>query len=300
MAAAEVAVVTDSTASLPAEVAAGLGITVVPLHVVVDGVDRLDDAVGSTDLAARMAAGRTVVTTSQPSTAELAAAMRAASQDGRRAVVAVHLSAELSGTVAGARRAAEQLAAEGIEVHVVDSRTVAGGTGLTAVAAAEAAAAGRTAPQVVAVARETAAKSTVLFAVPDLATLQRGGRMGTGAAFVGAALGIRPVLGIADGRIVVVETVRGLARARRRVLERAVQAAGGPRARVPHPPAVRVRLAVHHFGDHDAALALQEDLAEGLASTGALVAGALRSELTAVVGAHAGPRVVGVVVAPAG
>jgi len=294
-----VAVVTDSTASLPPDVAADLGVTVVPLHVVVDGQDRLDDGVGSAALAAQMANG-TTATTSQPSSAELARAYRAASEGGRRDVVAIHLSAELSGTVSGARRAAESLADEGIRVHVVDSRTVAGGTGLAAVASAEAALAGAGPSQVVAVARETAAKSTVLFVVPELTFLERGGRMTAGAALVGTALGIRPVLGIADGRIRVVETVRGRARARRRVLERAVQAAGGPGARVPHAPSQRVRVAVHHFGSAEEAVTLEDDLADALAGSGALVAGALRSEVTAVVGVHAGPGVLGVVVAPAG
>ncbi|MFH5823554.1 DegV family protein [Georgenia sp. AZ-5] len=293
----DVAVVTDSTASLPDDVARAYGITVVPLHVVVDGVQRGDDAAGSAALAERMAAGAEV-STSQPSAAELADAMRAAAR-GRREVVSIHLSGDLSGTVSGARQAAARLATEGVRVHVIDSRTVAGGTGLAAVAAAEAAAAGRRAEQVVAVARETAAKTTVLFVVPDLTFLQRGGRVGAGTAKIGTALGIRPVLGMADGRIVVVETVRGLARARRRVVARAAQAAGGPGARVPHPPAVRVRLAVHHFGAAEAAVELQEQLAAELAGTGAIVAETLRSELTAVVGAHVGPGVLGVVVAPA-
>src|SRR4051794_692456 len=184
-----VAVVTDSTASLPPDVAADLGVTVVPLHVVVDGQERLDDAAGSAALAAQMAHG-TTATTSQPSPAELASAYRAASDGGRRDVVAIHLSAELSGTVTGARGAAEALADEGIRVHVIDSRTVAGGTGLAVVAAAEAALGGAGPSQIVAVARETAAKSTVLFVVPELTFLERGGRMTAGAALVGTALGI--------------------------------------------------------------------------------------------------------------
>ncbi|WP_448072382.1 DegV family protein [Georgenia yuyongxinii] len=294
----DVVVVTDSTASLPPEVAAAYGVRVVPLHVVVDGADRLDDGLARADLVSKMTAGATV-TTSQPSVGELARAYRAAAQ-GRRAVVALHLSTELSGTAAGARQAAAVVGREGIDVHVLDTRTVAGGVGLAAVAAGEAAAAGGPVEQVLAVARETAAKSTVLFAVPDLTWLQRGGRIGSGAAFVGAALGIRPVLGIADGRITVLESVRGLARARRRVVARAVQAAGGPGAPVPHPPPVRVRLAVHHFGDVGRAVELQDELAQALAETGAIVAETLRSELTAVVGAHTGPGVLGVVVAPAG
>lgn len=295
MAERRVAVLTDSAASLPAEVAAERGITVVPLHVVLDGADLLDGDDVRARLAHRMREGATV-TTSQPSVPELAAAMRAALETADE-VVCLHLSAELSGTVEAARRAAAEVDAE--RLHVVDTRTVAGGVGLAALAAADAAAAGRDGRAVAAVAREVAAKSLLLFAVPDLGHLQRGGRLAAGPHLVGAALGIRPVLGIQDGRVSLVELARGMARARRRMVARAVRWAGGPGARVPHPPGERVRLAVHSFDAGDEARALQDLLAEEVAATGAVVGEIVRSEVTAVVGAHAGPGVLGVVVAPA-
>lgn len=291
-----VAVLTDSAASLPPEVAADRGIAVVPLHVVLDGEDLLDSAEVRVRLAARMREGA-AVGTSQPSVPELAAAMRAALDDGAEEVVCLHLAAELSGTVQAARHAAAEVEPE--RIHVVDTRTVAGGVGLAALAAADAAASGGGGRAVAAVAREVAAKSLLLFAVPDLQYLQRGGRLGTAPHHVGTALGIRPILGVQDGRITLVELSRGLARTRRRMVGRAVRWAGGPKARVPHPPAERVRLAVHSFDAGPEALALEDALAEEVAATGAVVGEVVRSEVTAVIGAHVGPGVLGVVVAPA-
>lgn len=295
-----VAVLTDSTASLPPEVASAHRITVVPLHVAVGGRETLDRAAEGAQVAAEMRSG-TRVTTSQPSVAELVAGMTEALGPDGAELVCVHLSGELSGTVEVSRQAAEEVMAErpGCRVQVVDTRTVAGGTGLTALAAAQAAERGRSGDAVAAVAREVAAKSLVLFAVPDLQHLLRGGRLRSATSVVGTALGIRPVLGIADGRVTVVEAVRGTARARRRMVARAVRWAGGPGAQVPHPPGERVRLAVHHFDAAEAAESLQDQLTAEVADTGAVVTEVVCSEVTAVVGAHAGPGVLAVVVAPA-
>ncbi len=300
---AGVVVITDSTASLPVERAAALGITVVPLRVVVDGDDLPDDGVTLTraDLADAMRAGATV-STSQPSAETFTEAMVAALDGGADAVVSLHISAELSGTGNTARLAAEEAARQrpGAQVHAVDTRTAAGGTGLAAIAAAEVAAAGGDVERVLAAAREVAARSRVFFVVADLHHLARGGRIGQARAFVGSALGIRPVLGIESGRIAVVETVRGAARARRRLVELAVRAAGGPGAVAPRGAAGPVRVAVHHFDSAVDAEELATMVRERLEETGAEVVEVLFSEVTAVIGAHTGPGVLGVVVAPAG
>ncbi|MEE6282447.1 DegV family protein [Georgenia sunbinii] len=295
-----VAIVTDSTASLPPELLGdGDGVTVVPLHVVVDGEDHHDDGVSITrgDLAERMRDGARV-TTSQPASRELARAMRDAVERGAQAVVAVHLSGELSGTAAQSRvAAAEVTAATGVPVHVVDTRTTAGGLGLAVVAAAEAAAGGDV-HRVLAVAREVGARSRVLFMVPDLQHLAHGGRMSAARASIGAALGVRPILTMVSGRIVVAELVRGAVRARRQLVELAARAAGGPGAAVPRGDGAPVRLVVHHFDAQDAAAELATALRERLQETGAMIDRLVIGEVTAVVGAHTGPGVVGVALAP--
>lgn len=293
-----VGVLTDSTASLSVGTAERLGIRVVPLRVLVDGADRPDDAASREALAAHLRGGGTA-TTSQPSRHVLAEAMEAVLDGGARAVVCVHLSAELSGTVDAAREVAAEVAARrGAPVHVVDTRTVAGGTGWAAVAAAERAARGADVAAVLAAARETAARSQVLFAVPDLHHLARGGRIGPARAYVGSALGVRPILTLRGGRLAVAEAARGAARTQRRIVELAVRTAGGPGAAAPRGDGGPVRVAVHHFAAPEAADRLAGALAERLAETGASVAGVVRSEVTAVVGAHTGPGVVGVALAP--
>src|SRR5699024_3425340 len=105
---APVAVLTDSTASLP-PTAAARGVRVVPLRVRLDGADHPDDALSRERLAAHLHDGGTA-TTSQPSGAALTTVMDAAVDDGAHALVSLHLSAELSGTVGVARRAAADVA----------------------------------------------------------------------------------------------------------------------------------------------------------------------------------------------
>src|SRR5699024_7173575 len=127
---------TDSSARLPAELRERWGIREVPLHILVDGedlrdgVDRIPDDVHQ----------RGDITTAAATLAELDVAYRQALADsGGDGVVAVHISAELSGTVS----AAEQTAADiGAAVRVVDSKSAAMGTGFVALAAARAAADG--------------------------------------------------------------------------------------------------------------------------------------------------------------
>src|SRR5687767_9744521 len=117
-----VKVVTDSTSYLPAGLAADSGIGVVPLHVVLGtrtGTEGVD--VSPAEVAAALTERRMKVSTSRPTPGELADAYRAA---GSACLVSVHLSSALSGTADAARLAAAEVAGEGIEVRVVDSRTI--------------------------------------------------------------------------------------------------------------------------------------------------------------------------------
>ncbi|MDQ2623834.1 MAG: DegV family protein, partial [Actinomycetota bacterium] len=110
------AIVTDSTASIPAELAATAGVRVVPLDVVIGG-ERLVEGEGDTDERLVRALDDGVrVSTSQPAPAAFARAYAAAATAGAKEIVSIHLSGELSGTF----RAAE-LAALGspVPVHLV-------------------------------------------------------------------------------------------------------------------------------------------------------------------------------------
>ncbi|GAB2755194.1 DegV family protein [Salinifilum aidingensis] len=277
-----VAVVTDSTAYLPAEPASRFGIGVVPLHVSIAGADPIAESeVVPADLARAMGRHQRV-TTSGATPDELAAAYAAALEGGADAVVAVHLSRHLSGTWDAARVAAERVGAD--RVRVVDSASAGMGVGFPALAAAEAAARGAPADEVERSASLAVARTTTLFTVPTLEHLRRGGRIGTAAAVFGTALSIKPVLHVEAGRIAPLEKVRTMSRAVTRLVERAEQAARGGDA--------PVRVAVHHLAAPERAAGLAERLREALPA----VVDCAVTEVGAVIGAHIGPGALGVVV----
>ena len=273
----QVAVVTDSTAYLPDGIAEERGITVVPLHVVLgswSGREALE--VSPADVATALRERRVHVTTSRPTPGQLAAAYRATGADQ---VVSVHLSSALSGTADSARVAARQVARD-IDVRVVDSGSIAMGLGFDVMAAAEAAHAGASLDDVAAAAAQ--ADTTTLFYVDTLEHLRRGGRVTATSALVGAALAVKPLLVVRDGEIALLEKVRTFSKARLRLTELVAEAAGdGP-----------VEIAIHHLAAPERAAQLEADVREAVPKLVQLYV----SEVGAVVGAHAGPGLLGVVV----
>src|SRR3712207_6019626 len=149
-----VAVVTDSTSYLPPELVERHGIEVVPLYVVFGG-DRTVPEIDISDYDAFFEELRTaekLPTTSQPSVGDFTAAFEPLLAEGRE-VVSIHISGGLSGTTEAARQAKQALERDGKggeRIEVVDSTTAAGGLGFMVLAAAKAAADGRSASEVAA------------------------------------------------------------------------------------------------------------------------------------------------------
>ena len=217
------AVVTDSTAYLPADVVERHALTVVPLQVVVGGKSLAEGVEVTSDEVAVALREWRPVTTSRPSPQTFAETYRSL---GTTEVVSVHLSADLSGTADAARIAARQVAGEGIAVTVVDSRSLGMGLGFVAVAAARAAVDGASADAVARVARRLAPEVAIWLYVDTLEYLRRGGRIGAAAAVVGSALSVKPLLHLVDGRLEPLERVRTTGRALARMEELAAREAG--------------------------------------------------------------------------
>jgi DegV family protein with EDD domain len=279
------AVVTDSTASLPPEVAAEHGVVVVPLQVVI-GAAVYDEGSPEATPAKVAAALREFlpVSTSRPAPAVMSAAYERLAADGAEHVLSIHLSAEMSGTVESARLAARDAT---VPVTVVDSRQVGVATGFAALSAVEVLVAGGTPEDAVRAALDRASASSSLFYVDTLEYLRRGGRIGAAAAIFGGALAVKPLLTIAEGRISTLEKVRTAGRALGRLEDLAVERAGdGP-----------VDVSVAHLADADRASTLAGRLRERLAANleGRDV---WCGELGAVLGAHVGPGMLAVCVAP--
>lgn len=275
-----VAVVTDSTAYLPDGLADRLSIRVVPLQVVLGGRSGAEGSeVTPAEVASALAAW-VPVSTSRPTPAQFAAVYRDALDRGASEVVSLHLSRELSGTWDSARLAAAEVGSD--RIRVVDSRSAAMGLGFAVLAAAESAAAGGTQEQVYEAAVGTAERTTTLFYVDTLEHLRRGGRIGAAQALLGTALSVKPILHVREGRIVPLEKVRTVSKGIARLEALAVAAAGDGPADV----------AVHHLAAAERATLLAERLRARLPEVRQFYA----SEVGAVVGAHVGPGVLGVVV----
>jgi DegV family protein with EDD domain len=274
-----IAVVTDSTAALPDAVVEKYDVTVVPLQVVLGGrVGAEGVEVSPADVAAALTA-RHAVSTSRPSPQAFAATYRRLADDGAAAIVSVHISAGLSGTVEAAMLAAAEAA---VPVRVIDSRSTAMGLGFPVLAAAEASTATATLDEIAAAAEAAARRTRTLFYVDSLDALRRGGRIGQAAAVVGSALMVKPLLQVADGRIALLEKVRTASKALARLEDLVAQeCAGGP-----------VDVAVHHLAAADRA----EDMARRLRARLPGVQSLHVSEVGAAVGAHVGVGLLGVVV----
>jgi DegV family protein with EDD domain len=274
-----VAVVTDSTAYLPAGSAELLDVQVVPLQVIVGGVVRAEgEEIGPGEVAAVLHRGHSV-STSRPSPSLFAAAYHRAFAAGATSIVSVQLSAAMSGTVDAARLAAADV---GGDIRVIDSRSVGMGMGFAVLAAADAAAAGADIEAVVETVTQTLGRTQAIFYVDTLEYLRRGGRIGAARALVGSALAVKPLLCLRDGRIEPLERVRTASRAIARLEELAVSmAADEP-----------VSIAVHHLDASPRAAQVVEALESRLPKAGEIIT----TEVGAVVGAHTGPGMLAIVV----
>lgn len=273
-----IAVVTDSAAALPPDwvhaFATDRRLTVVPMPVMIgdeifgEGEDDIGGAI-----AVALAAGKPV-RTSRPSPGQFEAAYRAVEAAGFEGIVSLHISGKLSGTADAARLAASRV---GIAVEVVDSGTVGLAQGFGVQAAVLAAAAALPLERVVRLCRSQLDRTKVLFYVPTLEQLRRGGRVGAAASWIGTMFAIKPILAVEDGMVVPLERVRSAPRAVARLVELAS-------VRLAELAPGRARLAVHHFGnEEEARRVLGELMASAPEGTEAVL-----TQLPAVLAAHSG------------
>jgi len=199
-------------------------------------------------------------------------------------VLSVHLSGDMSGTYESAQVAARDAS---LPVRAIDTRQLGMATGFAVLAAADVLDRGGSSEEAAGAALARADGTTSLFYVDTLEYLRRGGRIGAAAALLGSALAVKPLLEIVDGRIGTREKVRTSARALSRLEELAVAAAEDR----------QVDVAVAHLASVNRAETLAAHLGSRLADN---LCGRDVSvgEVGAVIGAHVGPGMVAVVVAP--
>jgi DegV family protein with EDD domain len=254
-------------------------LTVLGIPVLIDGAEyREGEDIGGEVIVRAIREGREVTTSGLPPE-ELRATYTRLLDEGASGIVSVHLSGRLSGTVAAAEAAA---AGFGGRVAVVDSLGAGMGVGYPALAALDAAEQGAELLIAAAAAQTAIGRTSTYFYLDTLEYLRRGGRISAARAIVGTALSVKPILGVEDGRIDVVEKVRTPTRGLQRLAALAVADAGE----------AEVEMTVHHLA--------AERRAEALAGwLGERFEGRLRridvTEVGAAVGAHCGPGLVGVI-----
>jgi DegV family protein with EDD domain len=275
------AVVCDTTAYLPGDLAAERGIETISLYVSVDG--RQEREADIDDYAAfyeGLRASESGATTSQPSVGDFISTYEPLLDAGRE-IVSIHISAGISGTFEAATQARQRLLDEdrgGERIRVMDSRSAAGGMGLAVLGASAAAMAGGDADACLARAEKTREGLKMWFAIDTLEYLRRGGRIGGARAWIGSALKIKPILTLEE-EITPVERVRTRARSIERLRDyarqRHEQGADG--------------WVVQHIQDEETAATLIEDAREIFGCEPVFV-----SEIGAVLGAHVGPGLLGI------
>jgi DegV family protein with EDD domain len=273
---AGVRIVTDSACDLTDEEVTALGVEVVPLSIRF-GSEELQDRteLTATDFYARMDTSDVLPETAAPAPGAFEAAFRRQAEAGADTVVCIDLSSQLSATMQSAQTAATALQGD-IDVRVVDSRSITAGLGTQVLLAARAAAHGATGDEVVALVDALAARTRVFGALDTLDNLKKGGRIGGAQALLGSLLSIKPVIDISTGAV----EEAGKARTRRKALE-------ALRDKVFAQDRVEELCVYHGFApDLDAMLDL---LADRYGRDEIRV-----GTIGPVIGAHGGPRVMGV------
>jgi DegV family protein with EDD domain len=275
-----VAIVTDSTADLPPELTRSRAITVVPLTLNFDGQSLLDGVdIRPGEFYRRLHSVTSHPTTSQPSPGRFVEVYSSLLAD-HDAVVSIHISQKLSGTYESARQAAGMTDPQ--RVRVIDSELVSMSLGLITLAASSLAAGGANAGAIEAEIIGMRSSVQTYFSVATLEFLRRGGRIGRASALLGSVLQVKPVLCIRDGLVTPLERVRTFERALNRIVELTREIDRG------HGVCVIVG---HADAEADA-----ERIGRELDSVAETL---MIQPLGPVVGAHAGPGVVGVGCYPA-
>ncbi len=263
-------VVTDSTADVPPAWCERYGIEVVPLRVLFGAESFRDQVDLSVDqFFARLRQADHLPTTSAPSPGDFAEVYERLSRECE-GVVSIHISGELSATVEAARVGARSV--EGLPVHVIDSRCVTMCVAFLCQVAAEA----ETLEEAVRRVEERVGRQRILALLDTLRYLEMGGRIGRGQALLGTVLDVKPILGLAEGRVVPLERVR----TRSRAIPRLVQ-----RLREDLPVE---RLAVMHAEAPEDAERVRARLAAELPDVQVEI-----GKIGAVLGTHVGPGAVG-------
>ncbi|HBW50884.1 MAG TPA: DegV family EDD domain-containing protein [Herpetosiphon sp.] len=266
-------IVTDSTADIPAGLAAENDIHVIPLTVNFDAESFADGVEITHDqFYARLVESNNLPTTSQPSVGAFEQLYRAIGND--EPIISIHIAGKLSGTIRSAQQAAELL--PDFDIRVIDVQSTTMSQGWAALLAARAAKEGKSADEIVALVHSIVERTRLLAALDTLRYLEKGGRIGKTRALLGTLLNVKPIIDVRDGEVKPFEQVRSKKKAVARLIEEA-------RSMAPFE-----ELAVLYSRNEAEAREFAQSLNEIFPADRIVLA-----EIGAVVGTHIGPGALG-------
>jgi len=275
----KVAILTDSTANLPAEWVKQYAIRVIPLKIhwgsetYLDGIDLTHD-----EFYKRLAYNKSLPTTSQPASQDFLKAFESIADEGAAGIVVPLISSGISGTVDSARFAARMFTR--VLVEIIDTHITSMGQVLIILAAARAAEQGASLQEVRQAADEVVKRLHVFFAVDTLEYLHRGGRINGASRYFGTALDIKPILFFnSEGKIDALERVRTKKKALQRLIAHAEQQANG------RP----VHVGIVHANVPQAAQGFRDEIEKRLKCKEILTV-----EFSPVISVHVGPGTIGI------
>ena len=273
----KVAIVTDSSPNIPTQIIQENQIHVVPLTVIwgeenfYDGVD-----ITPVEFYERLDKAKVMPSTSQPSVADFEVLFRKLHQEGYD-ILAVLISEDLSGTISSATQAKKLL--PDAKIEIVNSKTLAMALGFQVLAAARAANQGASLEECKRIAEDAKDRCGVIFVLDTLEFLHRGGRIGTSKRFMGTLLNVKPVLSIENGVIVPLDSVRTQKKALTTIIDLIEERTKGHK---------NIRLATLHANSHEIAQGVLDEASRRIPNVETVF-----SELSPVIGTHAGPGAVG-------
>lgn len=269
----QIAIVTDSTSDVPAEIAESYPIYVVPATLNIDG-QSLEDGTGisRSEFYDRLPSMQTLPTTSSPSVGSFQKIYEQVFQQGADQIVSLHAPAALSGIYNAARLAAQEF---GDRINVVDSGSLTLGLGFQAMAAREASREGASLAEVLTRLNQVRQRVHIVAMLDTFEYVRRSGRVSWAKAMFGSLLNLKPFVGVQESEVLRLGETRtrqkGVARLREMLI--ALGALD--------------RLAILHTN-------IEAEARQFLASLpGPLPSKVFIVNVTTVIGTHVGPKAMG-------
>ncbi len=285
---AQVAIVCDSSASIPEKVQAELDIRVVPIYIH-HGEQVWRDLVDikQEDFYAWLPTVETLPTTAYPGPGDFMSLYEELVAEGFKEIVSIHISSKSSGTFEGARVAAGMLMEKrsDVRVEIIDTLSVAMAHGWMVIEAARAARRGAGPADLVALVNKIIPVSEMIQTADTLKYLQMGGRIGQAQYLVGNLLNIKPLIGMRDGVIVPLGRERSRAKAYQQMVNLVVEKVGS---------GSKIKVAYVHT-----AAAAETDQIRALLEERVECVETIVAELSPALGVHSGPGATGICYFPA-